>query len=78
MEGPAFCVVCKHKWTSLRPTGTVELECPICERMTGVAYGLIDYDEPTRWTCHCGNDLFRVTPDRTYCPCCGKTQKDFK
>jgi len=75
-SGPAHCMVCKYEWVAIAPVGVVWLECSNCGSMKG----LFKYScqrEGSEWVCNCGNTLFCVTPDGTYCPNCGEWQKGF-
>jgi Zn finger protein HypA/HybF involved in hydrogenase expression len=76
LSGPAKCMSCNHEWQAVAPIGTEWLECPECHLEKGrLAYPVQRYG--LEWKCHCGNDLFRMTPDGCYCPNCGEWQKGF-
>lgn len=74
--GQARCLDCKHEWAAVCPVGTTWLECPACTLFRGRMIGQHERDGP-HWFCHCGNELFYVTPDGTYCPNCGEWQRGF-
>lgn len=78
MHGPCLCLDCRHEWQGVAPVGAVWLECPACSLKRGRFLFDVDYGETKRWTCNCGNDLFRITPSATYCPNCGQTQSGFQ
>jgi predicted RNA-binding Zn-ribbon protein involved in translation (DUF1610 family) len=76
-SGKAFCLICKHEWIAVAPAGVVWMECPKCGSEKGIfKYACLREDDP-HWTCHCGNDLFYVTPRGYYCPNCGEWQTGF-
>lgn len=66
----AKCMSCKHEWQAEAPLGTVWLDCPACTLNCGRFIGTVSY-EGDHWHCNCGNNLFYITPTKTYCPCCG-------
>lgn len=35
-SGTAYCVGCKHEWEAAAPTGTINIECPVCGLPKGV------------------------------------------
>ena len=72
-EGKARCMKCQHEWTAVAPAETERLECPNCSLMFGRFLYPFERDLP-HWTCGCGNSVFYVTPDGTYCPACGAWQ----
>lgn len=72
--GDARCLGCLHKWCAVAPVGVVVLECPSCGLERGRFMGNCLRENAKHWTCNCGNDLFHVTPDGTYCPGCGVWQ----
>ena len=74
--GPAVCLDCKHEWVAVAPVGTVYLECPKCGTEKGRSKYPIQYSG-LEWQCQCGNNLFHITPDGCYCPCCGVYQSGF-
>ena len=70
LKGAAMCLSCRHEWEACAPVGETVFECPKCSMMQGrMVY------EVTRqggsWVCNCGNDLFKIAPEGSYCPCCG-------
>lgn len=70
MEGKARCLACGHEWHAVAPTGMVWMECPSCSLIRGRFVAQVERKGP-HWHCHCGNELFCVTPDGIYCPNCG-------
>lgn len=75
LSGEAICIDCGFKWIAVAPVGTDWLECPECGLMRSrMKYPVIRGDT-AHWTCKCGNDLFYITPDFTYCPNCGGVQR---
>lgn len=78
IAGEAVCLGCGHEWAAVAPAGVDVLECPKCELEKGVFAGLPQFDEQ-HWTCgDCGGQLFRITPERTYCAKCGLPQHGFE
>lgn len=74
--GKAKCLSCRHEWIAVSPLGVVWFECPACGMEQGRSMGAVSR-EGAHWHCGCGNDLFYVTPDGSYCPVCGvKTNFD--
>lgn len=74
IEGAARCLLCKHEWRAVMPTGSPPFfECPECKTEQGVFIGTVVKDRH-HWTCTCGNQLFHVTPEGVYCPLCGGDQ----
>lgn len=71
MEGKARCLACDHDWIAVAPTGTASLECPSCGLNTGRYVNLAVRSDHAHWECACGNDLFHLTPEGSYCPVCG-------
>jgi len=70
LSGMVRCLACRVKWAAVAPAGTVWMECPACSLERG------RFIESARkagahWYCHCGCDLFHVTPNGYYCPNCG-------
>lgn len=77
LGGTARCLGCKYEWYAVAPVGTVSgLECPNCQLPQGRYMNLVEDDGP-HWTCACGNQYFSITPQRTYCICCGDTISGF-
>jgi hypothetical protein len=73
LEGEAICLTCKDESMASAPIGTVFMECEKCGTFKKVfKYEIIRDND--HWTCGCGNDLFRITPEGTYCAVCGKRQ----
>jgi DNA-directed RNA polymerase subunit RPC12/RpoP len=77
-QGQAKCISCQHTWEAVVPSKDLEitdwLECPSCHLHKGL------FNHPfrigdTTWTCGCGCDVFRLTPEFTYCVNCGREQK---
>ena len=75
--GDAKCIMCGHKWVAICPVGTQWLECSECHSMKGLLIYPCERKDRLHWNCNCGNDLFHMTPDGTYCPNCGEWQKGF-
>jgi len=75
LSGPAMCLECGSEWHAIAPLGTVHLDCPECERRTGV----LKHSVLPEYTVHCGcdNNLFYLTPDGCVCRKCGKIQEDY-
>jgi hypothetical protein len=78
VQGEAFCLQCRYEWQAVAPAGKsaceILLECPQCQTMTG----RLRYDfapEGEFWQCHCGNQLFYITPDGHFCPNCGNINR---
>jgi Zn finger protein HypA/HybF involved in hydrogenase expression len=72
LSGKARCLDCKHEWEAVAPLGATWLQCPGCSLFRGRFIGEILRDKLLHYTCNCGNDLFYVTLDGTYCPNCGE------
>lgn len=75
--GEAMCLDCRHVWTAVAPSGVVWMECPACGLTRGRYKFQHQYEDKPHWACHCGNDLFHLTPDRIYCPNCGVVQNPY-
>lgn len=76
IQGPALCLACKHEWHAVLPLGAdpSKMECPSCSAMRGTF--ATNVEQPgDHWTCLCGNHLFAITRQGTYCPCCGTYQQ---
>lgn len=76
-SGECVCLDCKHEWVGVAPVGEVWLECPACHLVRGRFLNPVVRNEAQRWTCLCGNDLFYITRECTYCPNCGEIQAGF-
>ena len=74
--GKAKCLHCSHRWVAVSPVGVVEgLECPNCKLNKGVMVNLCGAEENSLvWTCHCGCDVFYLTPLFARCLGCGTPQ----
>lgn len=70
LSGRARCLQCKHEWIAVAPVGTAWLQCPKCECENGRFAAQVQRDG-MHWHCKCGNDLFHITPEGSYCPMCG-------
>lgn len=70
-SGTAICLDCKHEWVAVAPADMQWLECPSCGLVRGRFKFQFEKD-CKHWVCNCGNDLFHVTPEGTYCPNCGE------
>jgi exosome complex RNA-binding protein Csl4 len=77
VTGKAVCVNCRYEWTAVAPTGVDWLECPECHLMKGRFFYDCVREDKEHWYCHCGNDLFYMTPDGMYCPNCGDWQTGY-
>ena len=52
------------------------MECPECGSHRGLYVHYFGLPEGSQmWRCHCGNELFFVTPDGMYCPGCALWQR---
>lgn len=75
IEGPAICLACKHEYHCVvdARANVSKMECPACgaERAT---FATNIQQQGDHWTCACGNYLFAITRQGTYCPCCGTWQ----
>lgn len=70
VSGQAKCAGCNHEWVAVAPTGTVQLECPNCERLTGRFYcGAMP---ETFFECNCGSSCFVLSPHAAICYSCGE------
>jgi hypothetical protein len=76
MTGEVRCMACGHEWIAVCPSGTTLLDCPQCQCTKGFLRHEVLRDGEL-WVCHCGNDLFHMTPNGIYCPHCGDWQKGF-
>ena len=75
-SGPAFCLACNHTWHAVAPTGTTNIECPSCRRMTGhYKFEFAPADGQMVRECGCGNQLFYLTPAGHMCASCGVYQR---
>jgi hypothetical protein len=73
--GQAFCVSCRHEWVAVAPTGTLDLECPACQRHMGrFKFGFMPPPETEVRECGCGNQLFLLTREGHMCASCGVYQ----
>lgn len=74
--GEAFCFSCDHIWAGVAPSGTTEMECPSCKRVTG-RWKFQFYPNVGQQvrSCDCGNQLFYLTPDGHLCASCGIYQR---
>jgi exosome complex RNA-binding protein Csl4 len=70
--GIAFCIMCKHEWTTAAPLGDILLECPKCGAMKG--RWKYAYEPEFMWECNCGNTLFYISQEGVMCPNCGTYQ----
>lgn len=77
VSGTARCLSCKHEWIAVAPAITEWLECPECGMMRGRHVFPYSRTDDEHWTCSCGNDLFHITHNCTYCPNCGDIQDGF-
>lgn len=75
LSGTARCLSCQHQWAAVSPVGTVWLACPSCLLLRGRYVNYCEIEKAEHWTCHCGCDLFFVTPGGMYCPNCGTVQR---
>lgn len=69
-SGLAVCLDCKHEWQAVAPADIQWLECPECGLVRGRFKFQFEKD-CKHLVCDCGNDLFHVTLEGTYCPNCG-------
>jgi hypothetical protein len=70
--GEAFCFACNHAWAAVAHTGTTELACPECARMTGRwKFGFYPSPGQSVMTCPCSNQLYYLTPEGHMCANCG-------
>lgn len=74
VSGPYQCMSCKHEFVAVTPLERLWIDCPQCGLEHARPKGNIQRVDEPHWECNCGNDLFYVTPNRTYCPMCGTTQ----
>lgn len=79
VRGEAVCVDCKHTWQAVISEKDYQdadgwLECPACSTHKGRLKYPFSLGEKI-WECNCGNRLFEVTPEFTYCPNCGSEVK---
>ena len=73
-SGKARCLTCSHEHVAVAPVGVTWMECPACHTFKATWVGACQRDG-LEWQCKCGNDLFHVKPEGTYCPHCGEWQK---
>jgi len=71
-EGEAYCLACGHGWVAVAPLDHGNLECPKCGGMHGWFRYPVLHPGELHLFCLCGYDIFRVTPNFTYCADCGK------
>lgn len=72
MSGEAVCLVCKHKWVAVAPTGTHQLECPSCGLHKGIFVALASSaDDTLVWNCDCGNIYYEARTVGLLCIICG-------
>ena len=75
LKGDARCVACAHTWVAVAPVGTTWLECPSCHTEKGLFVAACWPGKGIGvWTCHCGCDVFFLTPRSVQCPNCGTAQ----
>jgi hypothetical protein len=76
IQGPAICLACKHEWQAVidARADPSKMECPSCTAMRGVFATHVE-QAGDHWTCNCGNHLFGITRQGTYCCCCGSWQQ---
>jgi hypothetical protein len=77
-EGEARCLACKHEWRAVFPPGASDLECPACSLLRAVPKWPFSGSSGYVWVCHCGNDLFRLTPQSAICVGCGDMPEDYR
>lgn len=69
LHGEAFCTACGSTWIAVAPTGTVHLDCPVCQRMQGLfKHGV---EPEVAWVCRCDERLFWLTKSGAMCRRCG-------
>lgn len=71
--GMARCLACGFRWVAVALIGTVLLTCPGCACDRGVLEVWVSRAD-AHWHCLCGNCLFLVSEDGSYCPNCGTLQ----
>lgn len=71
-QGVCLCLDCRHEWNGVADVETDWLECPNCGLVRGRFKCWHVHQEEDHWTCKCGNDMFCITTERTYCPNCGR------
>jgi len=72
-SGEAICLICKHTYVAVVPTGVTFFECPACGVHKVIFKYACERSDP-HWQCNCGNKLFYLTPKGLYCPNCGDWQ----
>lgn len=76
LTGPAMCTHCRHKWQAVTPVGYPDnLECPECGQYKGIVGAPVVPQE--FWVCHCGSDLFYLTPTGASCRACGMVSNEW-
>lgn len=73
-RGLARCMECHHEWTAVVIVGKQFFDCERCGLERATFVGACCKTRDLHWTCLCGNDLFHMTPESTYCPNCGRDQ----
>jgi hypothetical protein len=71
MRGQASCITCRFVWQAVAPVGTVWLECPNCHAEKGHFDFPVHDSHKAYWQCSCGNNLFYISKEETYCANCG-------
>lgn len=77
-SGRARCTACKHQWVAVYPVPQEDpwMECPKCGTRRGLYVNHFGLPEGEKiWQCHCGNQLFYVSPQAVHCPGCGNEQR---
>jgi len=76
VAGEAVCLACGDESITVAPAGVSFMECSAC----GCWKKVFRYPvtkEGAHWYCVCGNDLFHIMQDKTYCPHCGTIQTGY-
>ena len=70
LAGPARCLDCGAKWEAVAPIGMTVIDCPKCGAQKGARLAMVQ-KEGAHWTCVCGNALYFIQEEGSYCPNCG-------
>ena len=75
-SGEAFCLACNNELAAVAETGTTQLECPECRRLTGHwKFEFCLTEGSLIRECDCGNRLFYLSPEGHMCASCGLYQQ---
>lgn len=78
-SGMMVCMACSHEHMAVTPHPAEArwFECPACHaEKAHWKHPFVNETIKALWECQCGNRLFYVADNGTYCPNCGRWQYD--